>query len=128
MTTWLSTEQVREHLGISKEILTELMTAPVDPPFTRYAGRAGSPHARYRWRSDRVDAWFEEAAAWRTSKSETVSGLSGGEREDGDRSSSGSPSEPSDEPIRSPRRSKTTSSDTAGSSHIGLVKRLLSGR
>jgi hypothetical protein len=123
MTTWLSTEDVIAHLQVSRRILLALVPAPVErPAWVLYAGRHGERTARYRWRADRVDDWFEEANRWRVSTSEASPGSCDGATttDETDRS----PSLPSVVPSVSRSRSKTRSTGPAGMTLVELAARL----
>lgn len=60
--TWLSTAQVAEHLGISHDVLADLMRQPVkEQPWVTYGGVERTRSARYRWNADQVDEWYRRA-------------------------------------------------------------------
>lgn len=127
MTTWLTTEEVAAHLRVSRDVLMPLVLVPHDrPAWSLYAGEHGRRTARYRWRADRLDDWFEEVCRWRASASGETAGSSDGETADGELEPTKSPSAASGEPTRSPKRSKKRSSGTGGTSLVVLAERLLS--
>lgn len=127
MTAWLTTEAVFAHLGISRDSLMVLTQAPnARPAWSLYAGQHGTRSARYRWRADRLDDWFEEVCAWRASSGQGTAGVSGGETEAAELAATNEPSAPSDSRKRSRSRSKTRSKDTGGTSLVELAARLTS--
>lgn len=127
MTPWLTTEAVTEHLGISRPALMELVRAPSErPAWALYAGDHGTRSARYRWRSDRVDDWFEEVCRWRASQRSTATGASDGATEDGEPELTSARSEPAGSRKRSPKKSKTPSPASDDSSLVRLAARLRS--
>ena len=127
MTTWLTTDQVLDHLGISREALVRIIDAPVEPrPWVLYAGAHRKHTGRYKWRADRVDDWFEEACRWRACTTSTGAGSSAGETEAGAVASTGSGAAASGGRTRSRKRSRTRSNEPAGTNLVELAGRLLS--
>ncbi len=128
MSARITTAEAAAHLGISHEALMGLvhLACPVEPAWSCYAGKHGTRTARYRWRADLLDTWFDEVCAWRVSNAEARGGRSAGgrgaEKADTDRS----PSAQSAGRTPSRRRSRKPSSDTDGTSLVVLAERHLS--
>jgi hypothetical protein len=129
VTTWLSTAEVADRLGICREVLMRAVLAPVSKErraWVKTAGEIGQRSARYRWRADRLDDWFTEAGEWQASESVETPGSCDGETAAEAADPTRSPAPASGEPTRSPRRSRRRSSGTGGGSLVELVGRLRS--
>lgn len=114
---WLTTEEAAKRCRIREEQLRDLIRIPSKrPAWSQYAGVPGTRSARYRWRADLVDDWFEEVCAWRASRSEGTPGPSGGGTEGEGAGCTSSRSAPSARPKRSPPRSTGRSSSSGGTS------------
>lgn len=129
MSTRLTTEEAFRHLGITREALMALVhlsgvPAEIQPAWSCYAGVHGTRTARYKWRADRLDDWFDEVCAWRLSQRRSQDGLSDGAMPEDERLKLiKSPSPPSGGPTRSPKRSKKPSIATASGSLLDQLSR-----
>lgn len=125
----LTTEEAFRHLGITREALMALVHLPgvpdsIPPAWSCYAGVHGTRTARYKWRADRLDDWFDEVCAWRLSQRRSQDGPSDGATPEGEGLKLiKSPSAANGGPTRSPKRSKKPSTATGSGSLLDQCSR-----